>query len=245
MSTGMIVYIIMMSWTLIIVGGITFLMYKYEDYTLISGFANRTKEEQEQLIKNGYTQAVKRFLLTSTLILLITFVLSLFRIPWVMEAGFSVLTLHALGGMVYIQRYEVEHKKKRGYWLTGSISAVILIGMIGLLVWSFQPHTVSIDQEELHISGIYGVTIPLEEIEQVERLDRLPPVQMRTNGVAVRGLLKGDFLIEGYGAVRLFVRGEPSPVLYIETERRRIMLNGDEEQLDEWYKTLRAQLQVG
>ncbi|WP_188207702.1 DUF3784 domain-containing protein [Alkalibacillus aidingensis] len=81
MSTGMIIYIIVMTFTLLIVGGLTFLMYKYDHYKFISGYGNRPKEEQKKLLENGYPQAVRRLMLYTTIILLMTFIGGLFTIP--------------------------------------------------------------------------------------------------------------------------------------------------------------------
>ncbi|MDV2581377.1 DUF3784 domain-containing protein [Alkalibacillus haloalkaliphilus] len=240
MSQGMIGYIIVMGFTLMIMGGLTFLMYKYKDYTLISGFSNRSKEEQEQLIKNGYPQAVKRLLLNTFLILLLTFVVSLFRVPFSMEVGFSFLLLYVLIGMVWIQRYELQAKRKRGYWITGSVAAVTFVAVIGLTVWAFMPNELTIENDELKISGLYGVEWPTTDIEEVELLDEMPPILVRTNGFALQNLSKGHFRVEDYGSARLFLREDHRPVLYVATEDDQLFINHpDESQVQQWYEALR------
>jgi hypothetical protein len=239
MSTGFIIYVIIMSFTLFIMGGLTFLMYKYDNFSLISGFANRPKEEQEELIKRGFPQAVRRLMLYSTLILLAILILSLFRIPWVIEAGFGVLLIYTLVGSVYIQKYELEHKRKKAYWVTGSIAGVTLALVAGLGIWGVWPQHLAVEGETVSITGMYGVQFPVNEIEQVKLLDELPTVELRTNGFALHGVLKRDFRLKAYGTARLFIRGQHTPVLYIKAKDKQIFINHtDQDQVYQWYREL-------
>ncbi|MET3682873.1 cellulose synthase/poly-beta-1,6-N-acetylglucosamine synthase-like glycosyltransferase [Alkalibacillus flavidus] len=208
MSEGMIIYSIVMGFTLIIMGGLTFLVYKRNDFTLISGFANRSKEEQQQLIQSGYTDAIKRYLLHTFIILFVTFIVSFLPIPYGMEIGFSVLLLYSLIGIVWIQRYEIESKRKRGYWITGSVAVVLIVGITGLTIWAFQPNQVTITDKQFTVSGLYGVEWSQSDIEEVQLLEEMPDVLIRTNGFAIQNLAKGHFRVDQYGSARLFLRGE-------------------------------------
>ena len=58
MSPAKIGMIILFGWIAIILGGLTYLIFKKKDATLISGFSNRPKEEQEQLKKSGFIEAL-------------------------------------------------------------------------------------------------------------------------------------------------------------------------------------------
>ncbi|MGG3681757.1 DUF3784 domain-containing protein, partial [Aeribacillus composti] len=81
MSTDTIVFLITMGFTLIIHGGLTYLVVKKQDYSLISGFYNRPEEEQQRLIENGYPQAIGRLLLYTFIILFISVILALWGCP--------------------------------------------------------------------------------------------------------------------------------------------------------------------
>nr|WP_243864159.1 DUF3784 domain-containing protein [Alkalibacillus almallahensis] len=220
-------------------GGLTFLVYKRNDFTLINGFANRSQEEQQQLIQNGYTDAIKRYLLHTFIILLATFIVGFFPIPYGMEIGFSILLLYSLIGIVWIQRYEIESKRKRGYWITGSIAVVFIVGIIGLTIWSFQPNQVTITEEQFTVSGLYGVEWAQSDIEEVRLLEDMPEVLIRTNGFAIQNLAKGHFHVDQYGSARLFLRGDHKPILYVSTENEQLFINHENEKtVREWYNSL-------
>ncbi|WP_411954293.1 DUF3784 domain-containing protein [Alkalibacillus sp. S2W] len=239
MSEGMIIYSIVMGFTLIIMGGLTFLVYKRNDFTLINGFANRSKEEQQQLIQNGYTDAIKRYLLHTFIILLATFIVGFLPIPYGMEIGFSILLLYSLVGIVWIQRYEIESKRKRGYWITGSIAVVLIVGITGLTIWAFQPNQVTITDTQFNVSGLYGVEWSQSDIEEVQLLEEMPDVLIRTNGFAIQNLAKGHFRVDQYGSARLFLRGDHEPILYIATKHEQLFINHeDNDTVHKWYETL-------
>lgn len=51
MSTGTMIYIITMGFSLCIFGGITYLMNKTGDFSILNGFSNRPEDEKEYLQK--------------------------------------------------------------------------------------------------------------------------------------------------------------------------------------------------
>ncbi len=235
----MIIFVIVMGWTLLIMGGITYLLYKQKDYSLISGFSNRPEEEQEYLIENGYMEAIKRMMLHSTLILALLLVLGVLSVPYALEVGFAVFICYILGYTVQLQKYEVPHKRKRGYWITGSIALLVVGGITALTVYAFIPNQVTITEGHLEISGMYGGEWTQEEIQEVTLLEEMPPVNVRVNGFAMTNLSKGKFRVEGYGTALLFLRGDARPVLYVSTEDEEIFMNGEDEgQVRGWYEEL-------
>lgn len=225
MSTGTIVFIITMGFSLLIHGGLTYLIVKKKDYTLISGFSNRPKEEQEELIKNGFPQALGKLLQTTFVLLLLSFILYFLPIPYGFEIGMGIFIVVLLVGSIYIHKYEVEKKKRRGYWLAGFF-AVLLVGIGILFFYSLKDETITINDSQIKISGIYGVEWTLSEIEQVQLLDELPKVDFKSNGFAAFDRLKGSFHLEApYGEGKLFIYKNYPPYLYLEGKNQYIILN--------------------
>lgn len=206
MSTGKLIYIIVMGWTLIVIGGITYLFKKQKDFTFLSGFSNRPDEKQ-YLKESGYLTAISNVLFTSFLILLITFIVGLFPIPWAFEIGFSIFIVHLMISLVWVQRYEVPHKRKKMYWIMGFISAGTIIFIAVITSLGFINKTeIHVHEDTLEVTGMYGVEWDLADIERVELLDELPEVLIRMNGFSMPGVLKGHFkLEEPYGHGLLFV----------------------------------------
>lgn len=226
MSTGTIIFIITMGWALIIHGGLTYLIVKKKEYSLISGFLNRPKEEQEYLIQNGYMEALGKIFKVSFYLFAATFLLGLLPIPYGFEIGIALFLIVLLGGLIWMQKYEVPQKRKKMYWITSIIMAVTVALVGGLTIAGLVDNEVTVNHEAFKISGMYGVEWPIEEIKSVELLDTLPEVITKTNGYASSGQLKGHFLLEEpYGSGLLFVNLKNPPYLYVATNKDFLILN--------------------
>ena len=227
MSTDTIVFLITMGFTLIIHGGLTYLVVKKQDYSLISGFYNRPEEEQQQLIENGYPQAIGRLLFYTFIILFISVILALFQIPYGFEIGMLLFLIVLLGGSIYVQKYELKHKRKKYYWITGIVAAIVITFVIVLGYLGLEEHDVIINDRQLKVTGLYGVEWPIDEIDRVKLLDELPDVVAKSNGFAAFNRLKGSFrLKEPYGGGgKLFVYKGRAPYVYIEKDDDYIILN--------------------
>ncbi|MGM8214862.1 DUF3784 domain-containing protein [Bacillaceae bacterium W0354] len=240
MSKGMIIFIIVMGWTMLIHGGITYLIVKKKEYSLISGFYNRPEEERNYLIENGFIDRMGNFLIQSFYLLVLTFLLVVFNIPYGIGIGIGVFILHFFIGIMYLTKYEVPHKRKKTRWLFGSIfiGTFIFIGV--LFVYGYMDNEVTVTDDMLEISGMYGIEWSLEDIEEVQLLDELPEVEYKSNGFATSDLLKGKFrLEEPYGKGILFVRKGYKPYLYVSMGDEYIILNrGNETDTKDLYQSL-------
>lgn len=245
METSTIIYIIAMGWGLIIYGGITYLIVKKKEYSLISGFLNRPKEEQEFLIKNGYMEATGKLFKWTFYLFLLTFIIGLLPIPYGFEISISVFLIALLGGMVWLQKYELPAKRKKMYWITGSISFITFAFVGGIIGYGLIDNEITVDRDTLTISGMYGIEWDLADVESVKLLDELPDVITKSNGFATSGVLKGRFRLEepyGGGGL-LFVKGEKGPFLYVATDSEYLILNRDDHhETEQLYKTLNGRL---
>ncbi|MCT8136760.1 DUF3784 domain-containing protein [Anaerobacillus sp. CMMVII] len=84
------------------------LILKKEMYGLISGFAMKSEEEQQELINNGYPQASAKGLLNSGYILLIGLLLALFKVPFVIELSWAVMLVYLFGYLLSINKLEAK-----------------------------------------------------------------------------------------------------------------------------------------
>ncbi|MDF2788047.1 MAG: hypothetical protein K0S80_1145, partial [Neobacillus sp.] len=88
---------------------------KKEGYWLISGFASRPKEEQEELIRKGYPRKIGNLLIITALGMLILLPLMFTSFTYVMEVQFGFMIIFLMSGMIYLSKYEVPKKLKRSY----------------------------------------------------------------------------------------------------------------------------------
>lgn len=235
---------ILLGWVLLIYGGLTFLIVKKKDYTFISGFSNRPKEEQERLIQSGFIEALGKLLVMTFFLFVITYVFWLLSVPHSLEIGFSVFTVALLGGMMWIQRFEVKKKRKKMFWITGSISIGTLLFIVGLNLVGMQENDVRVDETTLTVTGMYGVEWELADIQSVELLEELPEVIMRTNGFSLANYLKGRFRLEKpYGGGLLFIQKKSPPYMYVVTEDDYFILNRKQaNETRELYATLQSKI---
>ncbi|MEN2467296.1 DUF3784 domain-containing protein [Ornithinibacillus sp. FSL M8-0202] len=231
MTTGMLIFIVVMGWILIIHGGMTYLIVKKKEYSLISGFYNRPKEEQEYLIENGYIEKLGKIFVYSFYILLLAILLTVFRVPYGPLIGFSLFTVFLLGGLIYLQKYELPHKRKKSLWIIVVISTITVgIIAVGVFIGSTN-NDIIIENEKFIISGMYGDEWAIDDIAKVELLDELPAVLKRTNGYSSENVRKGQFKLEDpYGQGKLFVAGKEGPFLYIAFDDSYVILNRESKQ---------------
>lgn len=227
MDKGKLIYIFTMGWTLIIYGGLTYLIAKKKDYMLLSGFHRRPEEEQEYLHESGYLDAMGKLLTITFWIFVAVFILGLLPIPFGFELGIGLFLIILLGGLIWVQRYEMPHKRKKMTWITAGISGATLALIIGTIGYGYLNNDVQVNHDTFEITGSYGVEWKIDHIESVELLDALPEVEMKTNGFAAGNLLKGKFrLEEPYGIGRLFIdKKANTPVLYVATKDDYVMVN--------------------
>jgi hypothetical protein len=74
-------------------------------------------------------------------------------------------------------------------------------------------------------SGFYGVDVPLAEIQRVDLVDALPPIQSRTNGFAAGGLLRGHFRLEEWGSGGLFINRNSPPYVVVRMRQTFVVVN--------------------
>ncbi|MFV0265915.1 MAG: hypothetical protein ACK5HT_02150 [Draconibacterium sp.] len=98
----------------------------------------------------------------------------------------------------------------------------ILIFAIGLTIFLFtnmiiRP-SIKIVDNKFKISGKFGFEYPLNEIVQVDTLQRYPSVELMTGGSGFAGSYKGSFKLRGYGQGKLFLKKGIRPYVYIKFE---------------------------
>lgn len=209
-----------------------------QQYMLISGFNNRSEEEQKVLIENRYPQKTGNLLIITAVGMLIFFPLVFTSFPYVVEIQYGFMTVFLLGGFIYVARYEVPKKRKKSYWFA-FIFTVFVIGFISILFYlGYQSNELVVKDQTFEITGIYGDEWSTGVIEDIVILNELPKVNYKENGFGMYNLSKGYFNVEKYGSSLLFIRSG-GPYLLIEMEDETIFINGENaEQTKNWYQQL-------
>lgn len=115
--------------------------------------------------------------------------------------------------------YNNEKERKRVPLYVGILIFISLI-VGSLFVYSLADNELSIENNALKISGIYGEKIPLESITRVELTNSIPNLKMRVNGSAVGSKLVGYFKTDADEGVKLFLDKSRSDFIMILAEER-------------------------
>ena len=94
---------------------------------------------------------------------------------------------------------------------------LIAAGLILTIVSSLRPARIEVTADSVVISGSYGYSVKLSEIQSVEILDRLPRIKIRRNGIGWPNVKIGHFTLEGIGKCRLYVNRKYPPYVHIVT----------------------------
>ena len=212
-------------------------------YMLISGFNNRSEEEQKILIENGYPQKTGNLLIMTAVGMLILFPLVFTSFPYIIEVQYGFMTVFLLGGFIYVSKYEIPVKRKRSYWFA-SIFTVLVIGFISVLFFlGYQLNELVVNEETFEITGLYGDEWKVEDIEKIELLNEMPVVTYKENGFGMSNLSKGYFHVEAYGSSLLFIRNG-GPYLLLVLKDEIIFINGENsEQTQSWYEQINEVLE--
>ena len=99
---------------------------------------------------------------------------------------------------------------------------------IWLVMDEMTPTRYTLTEEQFSISQA-GTTyaVNLDEITDVQLLEKLPPAS-RTWGTAMPNLLKGSFVVDGYGSCTLCLDPTAPPFLLIRTENKTYILGPDD-----------------
>jgi len=119
-------------------------------------------------------------------------------------------------------------KRLNPMWI---VAIIILFVPLTLLISSKQEVNVFTNQEGLVIEGIYGLTIPYDNLLQVDTIGALPGIGIRTNGYALGKTKIGNFRLKDRTNVKLYVKsGFPPYILIQAKESKPIYINFENRQ---------------
>lgn len=227
----MLVYGIM-GLTLITLG---LMVHKLKWTFLISGYNTMSKEKKQRVD----TEKLGRLLGWYTYINGGLFlVLGVFRggsVSLPAAPGWIFFAISTLVVLVVAQKYDgnlfdSEGKLRKGQGkqiLALLLGMVLVLGLVlGLLVSASRPTQVSFSAKGFEVHGMFGGEVLLDDaVTEIRLEDALPTLEMRMSGSAVGPHLRGRFRTTEYGSLRLFVRRDQPPFLYLKTGEGWIILN--------------------
>lgn len=116
--------------------------------------------------------------------------------------------------------------------------------IIFLIIYIAQPTQMQIKDNALHILGLYGKTIELNRIRQINLSDAIPEILFRNNGLGLGSIKKGYFELKDVGRCSLYLNGSYTPYLHLQTYDGEIIIfnNKDEESILHIYNEIRKRV---
>ena len=106
-----------------------------------------------------------------------------------------------------------------------SIFAGVVLIVAAILLYGSRKPEISFKDKGFSISGMYGMDMAYTDIASVDTFPELPAISMRTNGFAMRKILKGNFTFKNKSRARLFINKGYPPYLNIRTKTESVWIN--------------------
>jgi hypothetical protein len=228
-------------------------VHKFKMYFLISGYNTMPKAAKANVDIQGLARLMGFYGYINGGIFIVFGILNALGIDTSMIPATIIIIGSTVLMIIKARKYDMNVYGRFGMRRYGSgkrraisavITAVTLIFVAILLFLSVQPTKVTFIDDGLKIHGMYGETITWDAIEDIKLEEALPKIEMRSNGAAVGSHLKGHFKTKEWESVKLFVRANKPPFIYIfRTNAKPIIFNMEnEESTNKVYKDLESKV---
>ncbi len=229
-------------WVFIIIGvififiGIAIHVFKW--YFLISGYNTMSKEKKAKVDTKGLGRLMGIYSYINGGIFIVMDILHALNLkpaltPAIVLFGISTVYLliraQKYDGNVYDENGKIRKGAGKQLILPVGITVATLIFVVFLMFFSSQSTKVTFIEGGLKLHGMYGDVYSWDSIEDVELIEKLPTIQLRTNGSALGSNLKGHFKTKELGSVKLFVNTKIPPFIMFSTDNRVIIFNMENE----------------
>jgi uncharacterized membrane protein len=210
------------------------LIYFFKCYFLISGYNTMSKEKKEKVNVKALGKLMGYYCFANGLVFIlagILYALNIEKSIALCGIFFAISTIYLLikaqtyDGNIFDENGKIRKGTGKQLAIPAAIIGVVLVAVATLTFFSMQATRVTFLDEGLQIQGMYGEVYKWESIENVVLLDKLPYIQMRTNGSAIGTHLKGYFLTNEIGDVKLFVNTKVTSFIKFKTNGENIIFN--------------------
>jgi Co/Zn/Cd efflux system component len=193
---------------------------------MIAGYNTMSKDKK----KNVDIEGLSTFTRNGFIAIGLTIIIGYYLFKWIgltMIANSMILIVTLIGVIILVinaQRFD--HNKNKKTKLTYFILGLVILFVIGLITYGFIPSKTFYNDETIRFSGMYGFETKITEIENVELTDKLPKINLRTNGFSFGSIKKGTFSLDKFGKARLLIHSDLPPYLIISKKNdEKIIIN--------------------
>lgn len=192
--------------------GLGFLVKAYP--MLIAGYNTMPEEQRKNVDVDGLSSMMRNHMTGMGLLLIIgTYVFS--WLGWKSISGsWPVISILSVIPFMAIQAQKYDHNRKSSTKLLVIFTVVLVIsfGTFGFIYFSSQPPEISITENQISISGLYGTTASIKNLELNNALGK---IEIKTNGFQIGDVYKGHFRVQGRGECLLFLQSTEGPFILV------------------------------
>ncbi|MBO7440165.1 MAG: hypothetical protein J6U21_10870 [Bacteroidales bacterium] len=169
---------------------------------IINGYKSISEENKPQAKR----LTVSTLLIVGISVAVLTLVVQLAGLTGIWSGFPLILALVIM--LIYMVKF-VKLGAYKGVAGTIAIAVIVLVvcAVIPLLIVGNQEPEITITDQQMQISGIYGNDYNLSDIESVTLQDECPVTTFKTNGFAMGKIKKGHFNVQNDGNCLLFLSG--------------------------------------
>jgi hypothetical protein len=183
---------------------------------LLAGYNTMSDEERKRFDIKGYIRYFRKFHMVLGASLVVTGI-ALYYTAGQNSAGIFLATYPILAYIYFLwssNRYSREAgaggNMFAAYILGGALVIVVVLLMLG-----FKEDQLTVSNDAIEISGMYGEQLTSTEVQSVELADRIPEIKMKANGFALGTINKGYFKTVDGELVKLILNSRTMPCILI------------------------------
>ena len=209
----------------------------YKAYWLISGYNTMSLEKKKNVDVVGLSRFIGNMCFVMAAIMLIATVFFMVGKEAIAGIVFVFIVPVSIYMVIKSQVFDGNTRnpdgtmKKDSKMIVGGISAFLILTLVGvgvLLYYDSQPTQYHIADGYLEIRGIYGERINISDDCEISLKHDMPKITFKSNGSSIGSMKKGNFSLEGIGSAKLFLDTSKPPFIYIQSQGRLFILNGDD-----------------
>ncbi len=195
--------------------GIATLIKYFKGEGMIAGYNTASPEDQKYMAEKGIGNFVGNYLYLLAAAILCGYLAKRAGFAWGQGLSWVLFAAIVIIMLIRARRFNPPGPPNRYSRLVLILSLTFVLLIAAGITWSALPSGYEFETGKFSITGAYGVSINYTDIESVRLDDKLPPIALKTNGLGLGPIAKGYFQTEKGESVRLFLRSNRAPFLYI------------------------------
>lgn len=212
---------------------------------ILNGYKELSEEERHNFDLKAFLSFHRNFHVVFSLIFLVSGIAAL-----EFSGGFAAGLVLGLGPLIaylyymvisikYYKNINTSFSSKNVLIAAIILTSITIVLVLTLFIYGNKQNILHIEDDYIHITGMYGERIKMSDIESFDLVDSMPKIRMKSNGYAVGDIRKGYFKMEDGTKSKLIVNKQSSPfILIVKSDGSKIYYTSPEDDTQSLYTDL-------